>query len=291
MANRQHGVVSVRQLQGPLGYSESAVGRAVAAGRLHRLHRGVYAVGHTDVSWHGRCLAAVLACGPRALLSHRSAAWLWGISSRDPFPLQVTTPVRRTARPPIAIHHARGLTAGDRGFEKGIPVTALPRTLLDFAVRARGSQVDRAIERAEELRLFNLREVEALLDRTTGHPGHGRLVRAVELYREPVFTRSDLERRFLALVERAGLPRPATGFNVAGHELDAYWARERFAVELDVFETHGTRAAFERDRLRQEDLMLEGVATDRITGKRLEREPDRVVERIARLLEQRRGSR
>jgi hypothetical protein len=233
----------------------------------------------------------VLACGPKALLSHHSAAWLWGISSRGPFPLQVTTPVPRKARPPISIHHARSLTPGDRGFEEGIPVTALPRTLLDFAAGARGSQLDRAIERAEELRLFNLREVEALLDRTAGHPAHGHLLRAVELYQEPVFTRSELERRFLALVQRAGLPRPAAGFNVAGHELDVYWSRERFAVELDVFETHGTRAAFERDRLRQEDLMLEGVAMDRVTGKRLEREPDRVVERIARLLERRRGGR
>lgn len=170
-------------------------------------------------------------------------------------------PIRRKARPPIAIHHARGLTAEDRGFEEGIPVTALPRTLLDFAAGARGSQLDRAIERAEEQRLFDLREVEALLGRTTGHPGRGRLVRAIELYREPVFTRSGLERRFLALVERAGLPRPATGFNVAGHELDVYWVDE------------------------------EGVATDRVTGKRLEREPDRVVKRIARLLEQRRGGR
>jgi very-short-patch-repair endonuclease len=288
MAKRQHGVVSVRQLKGPLGYSESAIGRAVAAGRLHRLHRGVYAVGHTDISWHGRCLAAVLACGPKALLSHRSAAWLWGISSGDPFPVHVTTPVSRKARPPIVIHRARGLSAADRGFQEGIPVTALPRTLLDFAIAARGSQLDRGLERAEELRLFDLREVQALLDRAIGHPGHGRLTRAVELYREPAFSRSKLERRFLALVRHVGLPRPATGFNVAGHELDVYWVRERFAVELDVFETHGTRAAFERDRLRQEDLALEGVEMIRVTGKRLEREPDHVVERIGRLLKQRR---
>jgi len=202
----------------------------------------------------------------------------------------VTTPVSRKARPPIVIHRARGLIAADRGFEAGIPVTALPRTLLDFAIVARGYQLDRGIERAEELGLFDLREIQALLDRTIGHPGHGRLVRAVELYREPAFSRSGLERRFLALVRRAGLPRPATGFNVAGHELDVYWARERFAVELDVFETHGTRAAFERDRLRQEDLMLEGVEMVRVTGKRLEREPRQVIERVARLLEQRRRS-
>jgi hypothetical protein len=186
------------------------------------------------------------------------------------------------------MHHARGLTAEDRGFEDGIPVTALPRTLLDFAATVRGSELDRGIERAEELRLFDLREVESLLDRTVGHLGHGRLRRAIELYREPVFSRSGVERRFLALAQQAGLSRPATGFNVAGYELDVYWPAERFAVELDVFETHGTRGAFERDRLRQEDLKLEGVEMIRVTDKRLEREPDRVIERVARLLEQRR---
>jgi hypothetical protein len=200
----------------------------------------------------------------------------------------VTTPVPRKARPPIAIHHARGLTAEDRGFEDGIPVTALPRTLLDFAATARGSELDRGIERAEELRLFDLREVKSLLDRTAGHPGHGRVRRAIELYREPVFSRSGLERRFLALAGQAGLSRPATGFNIAGYELDVYWPEERFAVELDVFETHGTRGAFERDRLRQEELKLVGVEMIRVTDKRLEREPQEVIERVAWLLEQRR---
>jgi hypothetical protein len=288
MARRQHGVVSVRQLRGPLGYSESAIGRAAAVGRLHRLHRGVYAVGHRRISRQGRCLAAVLACGPKALLSHRSAAWLWGISTRDPFPVEVVTPVSRKPRPPIVIHYARGLAAGDRDMQEGVPVTALARTLIDFAAVARPYQLDRSLERAEELKLFDLREVESMLDRTRGHPGHGRLRRAIELYREPVFSRSRLERRFLALVTEAGLPRPATGFNVVGYELDLYWPQERFAVELDVFETHGTRAAFERDRLRHEDLKLMGVEMVRVTGGRLDREPGPVIERIARLLELRR---
>lgn len=144
------------------------------------------------------------------------------------------------------------------------------------------------LERTEELSLFDLRRVEVLLSRTVGHPGHGRLRRAIELYREPAFTRSGLERRFLDLVDGAGLPRPVTAFNVAGHELDVYWPQERFAVELDVFETHGTRAAFERDRLRQEDLKLAGVEMIRVTGRRLEREPRQVLGRLARLLEQRR---
>ena len=288
LAKRQHGVVSIRQLLGPLGYSESAVGRAAAAGRLHRLHRGVYAVGHTDISWYGRCLAAVLACGPGALLSHRSAAWLWEISTRGPFPVQVTTPVPRRARPLIVIHHARALLAEDRGLEKLIPVTSLPRTLLDVAATDRFDRLERILERTEELGLFDLYPVEALLDRTVGHPGAGRLRRAIALYRTPIFNRSSVERDFLSLVREAGLPRPSTGFNVAGYELDVYWPEERFAVELDVFETHGTRGAFERDRLRQEDLKLAGVEMTRVTGRRLEREPQQVVERIARLLEQRR---
>ncbi len=169
-----------------------------------------------------------------------------------------------------------------------IPVTALARTLLDRAAAVRPRQLERSLERAEELGEFDLYEVQALLSRTVGHPGHGRLTRAVELYRPPVFTRSELERRFLTLVERAGLPRPATGFNVAGYELDVYWPDERFAVELGVFETHGTRAAFERDQLRQEDLKLVGVEMIGVTGKRLEREPRQVIARVARLLEQRR---
>jgi hypothetical protein len=200
----------------------------------------------------------------------------------------VTTPVPRKARPPIAVHYARALVVEDRGFHEGVPVTTVPRTLLDVAATSRFDRLQRNIERAEELRRFDLRDVESLLDRTVGHPGHGRLRRAIKLYREPVFSRSGLERQFLTLVDKAGLARPATGFNVAGYELDAYWLEERFAVELDVFETHGSRAAFERDRLRQEDLKLVGVEMIRVTGKRLEREPQQVVERVARLLAQRR---
>jgi hypothetical protein len=204
-------------------------------------------------------------------------------------PVQVTTPVPRGIRPQIVIHHSRTLTAEDRGFERGVPVTAFPRTLLDVAAAARPDSLGRILERGEELEIFDLRQVDSLLARSVGHPGHGRLRCALELYREPVFTRSGLERRFLALVEDAGLSRPSTGFNVVGYELDVYWPQERFAVELEVFETHGTRSAFERDRLRQEDLKLAGVEMIRVTGKRLEREPARVVERVSRLLEQRRG--
>jgi very-short-patch-repair endonuclease len=287
LAKRQHGVVSIRQMTNFLGYSRSAVTRAAASGRLHRLYRGVYAVGHTDLSPQAQCLAAVLACGPGALLSHHSAAWLWGIARWSPLPVSVTAPNPRRTRPPIRLHHARALAPADRALGERIPVTAVPRTFLDLAPAIASDRLQRLLERAEELRLFDLRQFEALLARTAGHPGAGRLRRALALYRPAPFTRSGLERRFLELVRQAGLPRLLANFVEAGYELDVYWPEDRFAVELDTYETHGSHGAFERDRLRQEDLKLAGIEMTRVTGRRLDREPRAVVERVARLLEQR----
>src|SRR5207342_830470 len=173
VAERQHGVVSIRQLETTLGCSPSAVKREVAAGRLLRLHRGVYAVGHRRISPYGHCLAAVLASGPKALLSHGSAAWLWGISRYGPAPLHVTSPIPRKPRRPIRLHHSRILTEADRAIEENIPVTALPRTLLDCAAEHRFARLQRMLERSEELKLFDLGPVEELLDRSRGHAGWG----------------------------------------------------------------------------------------------------------------------
>ena len=286
LAEAQHGVVSIRQLLGPLGYSESAIARARAAGRLHRLHRGVYAVGHMNIPLEGHCLAAMLACGPGSLVSHHSAAWLWGLTKASPRPFAVTVPGPRRTRLPFAIHFARDLRGVDRALVRNIPVTALPRTLLDYAGSVTAYWLDKAIERAEELELLDMVALDELLGRTVGHPGHGRLRRALELYRPPPFTRSGMELRFVELVAAAGLPRPATGFNELGHELDVYWPEYGLVVELDLFETHRTRGAFERDRLRQEDLLLEGIRVNRVTGPRLAREPERVIARVVRLLAQ-----
>jgi hypothetical protein len=188
---------------------------------------------------------------------------------------------------PVRIHRARRLVDEDREVVEGIPVTAVPRVLLDMAAAIRFDQLERLVERSEERGLFDLRQVEDLLARTVGHHGHGRLRRAIVLYKPSSFTRSGMERRFLELVVEAGLPQPRTNFVEHGFELDCYWPERRFAVELDLFETHGTRAAFERDRKRQEDLLLAGISMTRATGPRLEREPRAVIERISRLLEQR----
>lgn len=287
LAKRQHGVVSIRQLQ-RLGYSRDSVARAAAAGSMHRLHRGVYAVGHTCLNWHGHCLAAVLACAPEAVASHRSAAWLWELERARPGTIDVTAPTRRHRRTALQLHYA-ALTGEDRAIRDGIPVTSLPRTLLDCAGALSRDRLDRLLERAEQRSLLDTTPIEALLARTRGHRGAARLRRALELYRPPPFTRSGLERRFLELVRRAGLPVPSTGYIVAGYELDVYWWQERFAVELDVYETHGSRHAFEQDRRRHEDLKLDGVEMIRVTGIRLAREPKTVMERVRLLLEQRRA--
>jgi hypothetical protein len=286
LAERQHGVVSARQLLN-LGYTRNAISRAKTSGRLRHLCRGVYAVGHRQATWHSHCLAEVLSCGTDAVASHLSAAWVWGLIRYRPDVLDVTAPTRRHAKAELRLHYAP-LIAEDRAVCEGIPVTAVPRTLLDLATILSADRLDRVLERSEELRLFDLGPMDALLSRTSRHPGARRLRRALALYRPPPFTRSGLERRFLTLVERAGLPQPSTGYNVAGYELDAYWEPERFAVELDVYETHGSRRSFESDRLRQENLKLQGVEMIRVTGHRLDREPAQVVERVAALLTQRR---
>jgi predicted transcriptional regulator of viral defense system/very-short-patch-repair endonuclease len=287
LATRQHGVISTRQLD-DLGYSPSSAAKAATVGRLRRIHRGVYAVGHEDLSWHGRCMAAVLAARP-SVASHFSAGWLWGLLRSRPGTIHVTTPTPRRSSRDFVVHCA-DLPSQDRRVPEGIPATALPRTMLDLAARVSPVGLERVIERAEELRAFDLLAINELLGRTAGHAGNGALRRALDIYRpEPAFRRSTLETLFLELVREAGLPDPAMNYVVGGFELDAYWEAERFAVELDVYATHGSRAAFERDRLRQEDLLLLGIGTTRVTGPRLRREPERVMERIELLLDQRRG--
>ncbi len=286
LAARQYGIVSASDLAG-LGYSRANVSSEVAKAHFHPLHRGVYAVGHANVTRHAHCLAAVLACGEGALLSHRSAAWLWGLTLRWQLPIEVTTPVPRRVRTGIRPHSSQALEVADRSSSERIPVTAVPRTLLDFAA-VDPKFIGRALDRAERLGLLDMPAIEALLARSPGCRGSARLRKAVDIYRLPGFTRSGVERRFLALVRDAGLPRPATNFFIEGYELDAYWEAERFAVEIDTYEYHGGHAAFEEDRLRQENLKLAGIEMTRITGTRIARKPAAVAQRLRRLLAQRR---
>jgi very-short-patch-repair endonuclease len=188
----------------------------------------------------------------------------------------------------VRIHHSRTLIATDRTLERGIPVTSVARTALDLAAVVRFRNLRRLIRRAEELRVFDLDDFRSVLARNRGHRGAAPLSRAMSVYEPPRLTRSELEREFAALAEQMGLPAFATNFSAAGCELDVYWPELRFAVELDVYATHGAHEPFEEDRRRDEDLKLAGIELTRVTGHRLEREPRQVIERIVRLLDQRR---
>jgi hypothetical protein len=287
LATRQHGVVSTRQLK-TLGYGRNSASKANRVGRLRRIHRGVYAVGYEPLTWEGRCMAAVLAARP-AVASHLSAGWLWGLLRSRPGTIHVTAPTSGRAKRPFVVHFA-ALSSQDLTEARGIPTTSTSRTKLDLAAMLPTSRLVSVLERSEERGLFDLAALDDLLARTQGHPGRGRLRTALAIYRErdPAFVRSRLEGRFRRLVKKAGLPAPAMNLNVLGYEVDAYWEAERFVVELDVYETHGSHAAFESDRLRQEDLKLKGVEMIRVTGPRLDREPEAVVARVAAHLEQRR---
>jgi very-short-patch-repair endonuclease len=287
VAANQHGVVSHRQLL-RLGYSKSTISREVTRGRLHRLHRGVYAVGHPGLTNHGRCLGAVLACGRGAMLSHASAAWLWGLRTRCPGRPEVTVPARGHRGSKIVIHHSTVLEPEDRSIRDRVPVTAVARTALDLAARVTKGELESLLERAEKRGLLALAEIDSLLSRCGGHTGAAPLRDALGIYRDPAFIRSLAERRLLALVKAAALPRPAMNTWVGEIEVDAYWERERFAVEIDSYEHHGTRAAFERDPLRHENLKLIGIDSIRFTARRIEREPRQVAARLKTLLDRRR---
>lgn len=285
-AGGQHGVVSIRQLEQRLAFSHQAVERAVAAGRLHRIYRGVYAVGHTELSSLGECLAAVLAVGPGALLSYYSAGWLWGLRRGSPLPFEVTSFVPRHHPAPKGLvrHRARNLIDEDRAIIDGIPVTSVARTLLDLAWKLRPPQLRRVLQRAEELRLLELDATHAVLERNQGHPGAKRLRGALAIYEPPIYARSDFERRFVEYLVESGVPRPATGWNELGYELDVYWPERRFGVELDAYETHGTRDAFERDHERDLDFAIAEIETIRVSERQFRREPDEIVAKVASLL-------
>ncbi|HKZ12568.1 MAG TPA: type IV toxin-antitoxin system AbiEi family antitoxin domain-containing protein, partial [Solirubrobacterales bacterium] len=173
-------MVATRQL-GPLGYTKSSVAKAAKAGRLHRLHRGVYVVGYRRLTWHGRCMAAVLASSP-SVASHWSAGWLWGLLRTRPGTIHVTCSTSRRVRRRFVVH-ASDLADADRTVRDGIPVTSVARTILDLAADSHPKTVARFIERADDEKVFDLREMRGLLDRSKGHRGWSKVRAALDAYR------------------------------------------------------------------------------------------------------------
>lgn len=275
LAARQRGVVTRGQLA-TAGLSRNQVAHRLATGRLHRLHRGVFAVGHTALAPYGREVAALLACGPGAVLSHLTAAVLWRLIADEGGPVHVTlTGAHRRGPAGVVAHHsADGRTVR----RHGLPVTTPTRTLLDLAAIA-SPHLERAVNEALVLRLV---QPDRVLAAAVGRRGAAALRRLLGQGATP--TRSEAERRLLALVGRAGLPRPETNVRLHGHEVDAVWRKQRLVVEVDGHAFHSTRQAFERDRARDQRHAAGGYRVMRVTWRQLTDRPEAVVAHLARAL-------
>ena len=286
LAGRQHGVVAVWQLR-EVGVSERVVLRRAADGRLQRLSRGVYAVGQAKLRREGRWLAAVLAYGPTAVLSHRSAAALRGIrdTARTAIDITVPSPNRRS-RPGIDAHATTSIHPDDIEVIEGIPVTSLARTLLDLADVVPPIELQRAYERAEERRILDVRPLHRLLERSNGRRGVGLLRELLDYDPTPAAeTRSELERLFLDLIRDAGLPVPQVNVLVEGFEVDAYWPGARLVVELQSYAHHSDRATFERDHMKMAHLKLAGYEVLPLTHRQVTMERGQTAGTVLKLLQ------
>jgi very-short-patch-repair endonuclease len=282
LAGRQHGVVARVQLI-QLGLSPDAIDRRLGAKRLLPLYRSVYAVGHRNGSRESRWMAAVLASGPGAVLSHRSAGALWGICSSAGSPA-ITVARQRRPRAGVEIHRS-SLPADETTTKNGIPVTTVPRTLLDLATILNHRQLEGAVNEAEVLCLWNELSLPDLLRRYPRRPG-GNAVRAVLQARRagPTRTRSDLEVLFLTFADRFGFSRPETNTLVEGLEVDCVWRAQRLVIEVDGWATHRTRAAFERDREKSRVLQAAGWRCVAVTSRQMEESAHEVARDVRRLL-------
>lgn len=281
---RQHGNVTRGQLL-ELGLSARAIDRSATSGRLHRVHTGVYAVGRPPVTALERAAAAVLACGQHAALSHRSAMTLWGFAKRWSAPFEVVVPGDRRPHG-IKVHRSRTLARRDTTKHVGIRVTTPARTLLDCAPELRGKTLTRAVNDALLSRYLTKSALAEIVSRFPSSPAAPLLRPFVSDHGGP--TRSELEDKFLEFCERFGLPRPQTNVSVAGYLVDAWFPDERLIVELDGYDFHSSRDAFERDRDRDADTLLAGLGTVRVTWGRMHDSPEAEATRLHKILGARR---
>jgi very-short-patch-repair endonuclease len=281
LATRQHGVVAMRQLAA-LGLSQRAVSHRAAAGRLHRVHRGVYAVGHPILTVNGRRMAAVLAARPGAVLSHASAAALWEIRFTSATRIDVTirSDGGRAKRPGLRIHRATKLRDDEIIVQQGIRVTTVARTLLDLAATLPNRALERALDQAEIHDLYDLVSLDAMARAHRGERGAAALRRAIDEDGEPTLTDSELEELMVALCHEHQLEQPIAQAWVAGLRVDFLFAASRLVVETDGYRYHRTRRAFERDRERDAILARAGHRTLRFTHRQLTREPAMVAATI-----------
>ena len=280
LTKRQHGVVARTQLL-RFGFTSDAINHRLERGRLHRVFRGVYAVGRPELSKYGRWMAAVLSCGSRAALSHGSAAALWEIRREQRGDIAVSVPARVSRRQRAGIRlHRRALRAEDLTRRHGIPVTGPVCTLVDLAARLRPNQLEAVLNEADKRDLIDPEALRSALEQMRGRPG----VRALRTQldrRTFTLTDSELERRFLPIARLAGLGPPQTGRRVSGFRVDFYWPDLGLVVETDGLRYHRTPAQQAKDRLRDQVHAASGLTCLRFTHAQVTFETDQVESTLA----------
>lgn len=285
LATGQRGMVARWQLV-ELGFGEEAIRVLVEAGRLLPVHREVFAVGHRPRDRAARWWAAVLAYGPDAVLSHRSAAAVWGVAKQGRRATDVTAPCGRQGlerRSGIWVHRCR-LGAEDRTTHAGFPITTVARTLFDFAERESFEHLREAASEADRRKLPWTAEMGEVCARGRGRRALRPVRRLLADLQPPDEGRTPLEVRFPRFCRAHAIPPPAQNVTVLGHEVDALWPAAKLVVELDSWAFHGHRDAFEHDRARDPKFLLAGYRTVRVTHRRLDREAAALASEILALL-------
>ena len=273
MTRRQHGVVTREQLLA-LGMSPGAIRARLRAGRLHRLWPGTYAVGRPDVGRLGELMAATLACGPHARLSHRSAAELWRVASKASVWIDISVPSSSLHRlDGIRLH--RRVEFGTTRIVKGIPIADPISVLIDLAAELSTDGVEDAVNEADRLDLIRTHRLRPALNRELRRPGVGRL-KAILDAQTFSSAANALERRFLAIARAAGLPAPATQHRLGCYRVDFFWPDVGLVVETDSLRHHRTAAEQAVDLGRDQDHARVGLRTLRFTHSQVFHRPDHV---------------
>lgn len=285
LASRQHGAISRSQLRS-IGYTDDMIDRDLRTGRLIPAYRGVYFLGHLVMSEKSRAMAATLACGAGAVISHRSAAHLWCFL---PYPahyidIEITVPGRDLhTRDGIQVHRVHGFDRRDVRTLDHIPITSPARTLLDLSAAA-PDKLEQAFDEAVFQRKVRMPQLHELIERSDGRRGVKALRRLTAAESAGERSRLEAEKRCLRLIRAAKLPLPQSNAPLGPFVLDFFWPQHCVAVELDGFATHGKRRMFEADRARDGDLQARGMRVVRVTWRQLTREPYAVVARLAAVL-------
>jgi very-short-patch-repair endonuclease len=291
LAERQHGVIAALQLYS-LGLSETQVRARAANGLLQRVHRGVYSLGRRSLTPNGHWMAAVLACGENAVLSHQTAGELWkirrltlGADRRRSIHVTVRGGRGARGRPGIIVHRRQTLLDEEVTTTEGIPVTTPARTVLDLAASLPRRQLERAIDGAVRLALCTEDDLERIVVAHVGRAGAGALGALLADHRAgSTATRNDFEERFLVLCGRYRLPRPEVNVPLLDYVVDFFWPNAKLVVEVDGRATHGTHRAFQEDRERDGRLAVAGYRALRFTWWDVTRRPAVVADRVRRLL-------